>query len=56
MCFGVACGAERDEVLLGIVTRVAAKFFVVNFQVRHRPTQLASPAIATQHLLPQALV
>jgi hypothetical protein len=35
---------------------MAAKLFVVNFQVRHRAARLAPPAIATQDLLPQSFV
>jgi len=35
---GVAGCAERDEVLLGIIARLAAKLFVMDFQVRHRAT------------------
>src|ERR1017187_9647418 len=54
--FVVACGAERDEVFFGIVARLATKLFVMDFQVRHRAARLTSPAIATQHLLPQTLV
>jgi len=33
MDVGMACGAERDQVLLGIVAGMAAKFLVVDFQV-----------------------
>src|ERR1017187_8356122 len=54
--FVVACGAERDEVFFGIVARLATKLFVMDFQVRHRAARLTSPAIATEHLLPQTLV
>jgi len=43
----VALGAERDQILFRIVAGVAAKPFVVNFQMRHRATRLASPAIPT---------
>src|ERR1019366_5208881 len=39
-----------------IVAGVVTKLFVMDFQVRHRATRLTSPAIATQHLLPQTLV
>jgi hypothetical protein len=27
--------AERDQILLGILTRAAAELFVVDFQIRH---------------------
>jgi hypothetical protein len=49
-------GAEGDQVFFGVVAGVAAKLFVMDFQVRHRSARLASPAIATQHLLPKTLV
>ena len=32
---GVACGAECNQVLLGIIVGMTPKLFVVNFQVRH---------------------
>jgi hypothetical protein len=33
MHMGVACGAECDQVLVGVMAGMAAKLFVVNFQV-----------------------
>ena len=48
-------GTERDEIQLGIFARMAAKFLMVNLQVRHRAARLTPPAIAPQHLLPQTL-
>ena len=33
----VAFGAQRDQVLLGIISRLAAKLFVVDFEIRQRP-------------------
>ncbi|MGA8620426.1 MAG: hypothetical protein WB660_18115 [Candidatus Sulfotelmatobacter sp.] len=48
--------AECDQVLLGILTGVAAKLFVVDFQVRQRATELTPPAIATQHLRPESFI
>jgi hypothetical protein len=42
----VAECTQRDEIQLGIVTRVAAEFFMLNFQIRHRTAGLAAPAIA----------
>jgi hypothetical protein len=42
----VTCEAQRNQVLLGIITAVAAEILVVNFQIRSRPAPLASPAIA----------
>jgi len=52
----VASIAQRDQILFCIVARLAAKLFVVNFQVRNRAAQLTPPALATRHLLPQPLV
>jgi hypothetical protein len=45
----VAHRAERDKVFLGIITRLAAKLLVMDFQIRHHTTRLAPPAITTQH-------
>jgi hypothetical protein len=39
-------GAEGDQVRFGVITAVAAKFLVVNFQVRSPAAQLASPAVS----------
>jgi hypothetical protein len=52
----VAPGAERNQVLFGVVAGVAAKLFVVDFEVRHRAAELTTPAVATQHLLPETFV
>ena len=41
----VACGAKRDQVLLGIVAALAAKLPVVNLQIRSRPAALAFPSV-----------
>ena len=52
----VASGTKGNQVLIGIVARLATKFLVVNFKVRHRAARLASPAIAAQHLVAQLFV
>ena len=52
----VAGTAKCNQVLLDILPRQAAKFLVVDFQVRHRSTGLASPSIPPQHALPQLVV
>jgi hypothetical protein len=49
---GMAPCTDRNQVFFGVVARVATKFFVVDFQVRHCAAGLTSPAIATQDLLP----
>jgi hypothetical protein len=46
----MASDTQRDQVFFGIVAGVAAKLFVVDFQVQHRAARLTPPAIATQHL------
>jgi len=56
MCAGVAHGAERDEVLFGIIAGLTAKLLVVDLQVRHRATRLTTPPIATQHLPAKFLI
>ena len=48
--------ADGNQILFGIVPRVATKFLVVNFQVGYRTAQLAPPAVATEDLLPQTFV
>lgn len=52
----MACGAERDEVCVRVVTRTAGGLRVVYLKIRHRSTPLTSPSVATQDLLPQPLV
>ena len=52
----VACGAECDQVFLGVLAGVAAKQFVMDLEVRHGATRLTVPAIAVQDLLSQALI
>jgi len=56
MCTRVACGAERDQVFLGVAAGMAAKLPVMDLQVRHPAARLTAAAIPTQHLLPQLLV
>src|ERR1019366_7137510 len=53
---GVACGAERDQVLIRVGSRMAAELPVVHLKIRHRATGLTPPAITTQDLLPQTFV
>jgi hypothetical protein len=52
----VAGTAKCDQILLDILAAEAAKFFVVNFKVRHRATELASPSVTPQHALPQLVI
>jgi len=46
----VAFGAQCDEVLFLIATRLAAKSEVVYLQLLHASANLAAPAIALQYL------
>ena len=46
----VACSTEGNQILARIITGVAAKLSVVDFQVGHRTARLASPTITRQHL------
>lgn len=43
--------AEGNQILLGIMPKLAAKLFVVNLEVGHCAAGLAPPAVATQHLV-----
>ena len=53
---GVACCAQRDQILLCIGSRMAAELPVVHLKIRHRATGLTPPAVATQDLLAQTFV
>jgi hypothetical protein len=52
----VACRAQRNQVLLGVGSRMTTELPVVYFKIRHRSTGLTSPAISTQDLLSQPLI
>jgi hypothetical protein len=53
---GVACRAQRDQVGLGVGSRMAAELPVMHLKIRHRATELTPPAVATQDLLAQIFV
>src|SRR5260370_30097497 len=53
---GVACNAQRNQVLLSVGSRMAPELPVVHLKIGHRATGLTSPAVATQNLLAQTLV
>ncbi len=40
---GVACRAQRDQVFLGVASRMAAELPVVHLKIRHRATGLTPP-------------
>ena len=46
----VAFGAQCDQVLFLVATRLAAKFEMMYLQVLHVSADLAAPAVALQHL------
>ena len=46
----MAFRAQRDQVLLLVATCLAAEFEMVYLQVLHATAELASPAVALQHL------
>ena len=48
---GVACRTKRNQILLRIVAGLTAELFVMDFKIRHCAAQLASPSVATQHLI-----
>ena len=43
----VACSAERNEVLLCIISGLATQFPMVNLEVRHGAATLAPPSVPT---------
>jgi hypothetical protein len=53
---GMASRAEGDEIFLGIRPGLAAELRVVNFKVGHRSARLASPAVASEHLVAKLFI
>ena len=52
----MAFSAERDEVVLCVVTQCTSVFQVVNVEILGEPTYLTSPTIALKHLPAKPLV
>ena len=52
----MASDTQGNQVLLGIISALATKFFVVNLEVRPGPARLTSPTVAAQHLLPESFI
>jgi hypothetical protein len=52
----VAFGTKCYQILLRIIAGLAAEFFVMEFKIGRCATRLASPAVATQHLLAQIVI
>ena len=48
--------AERDQVLFLIISGMAAKLLVVDFQIRHRTACLTAPRVPAQNLLPKVVI
>jgi hypothetical protein len=48
---GMTFSTARDQILAAIATGVTTKVFVVNLKIGHCAARLASPTIATQHLI-----
>ena len=44
----MAVVAQSDQVFFCVLTRVAPELLVVNFEMRHRLTDLAAPVVAPQ--------
>ena len=49
----VAFGAQSDQILFDIATRLAAELEMVYLQILHATAILAAPAVALQHLAVQ---
>jgi hypothetical protein len=43
---GMTYGTQGNQILLGIIAALAAKFLVMNLKVHSAPAALASPAVA----------
>jgi hypothetical protein len=52
----MASRAESDEIFLGIRPGLAAELRVVNFKIGHRSARLASPAVASEHLVAKLVI
>jgi hypothetical protein len=56
MDFSVTSSAKGYQVFFQVFSRMATELFVVHLKIRHRPTGLTSPSIATQDLLAQIFI
>jgi hypothetical protein len=52
----VAVAAQRDQVLVGIIPGLTAKFLVMNLEVLQAPAGLTSPSIPLQDFSTKLLV
>jgi hypothetical protein len=52
----MAIHAKRDEIIFIIISRVAAKSLMMDFEIRHGTAELASPPVAAKHAFSQFFV
>jgi hypothetical protein len=52
----MAYRAESDQIVFGIVPRLATKLFVMNLKIRHCAARLASPTVAAEHLVAKLVI
>lgn len=53
MCLSVTPRAQDNQILSGVVSQLAPRLWVVNFEVFHSPARLAPPAISRQNFSAQ---
>jgi hypothetical protein len=56
MQFLMTNGTQRDQVLLGIVSRLAAEFLMMDLKIIETAARLTSPAVPVQDLATELLV
>jgi hypothetical protein len=56
MHFGMAFGADRDQVLFCVMARTPAGLLVMNLYVLHSAADLTAPAVTLENLAPQLAV
>ena len=50
MQVAMASGADRDQILLGIITQPTARLHMMHLKLSDAPTKLAAPPVALQYL------
>jgi len=53
---GVTGTAESNHILLGVIPRLTAKLFVMDFEIAHGAARLTSPAVAMKDLVAKLVV
>jgi hypothetical protein len=56
MLCSVAIRTERNEIGFGIFSAVTSELLMMNFQIRHRTTRLASPGVSAEYPLALSFV